>query len=705
MKGLAVFLTVLLLIGLIGSSNAFAKTYYVSPSGGDSAAGDINNPLRTPQKAASLAMAGDTIYLRGGTYRITAKTSTFVNFARSGTASLPIAMMSYPGENAIINGMLDRSDASYWSLYQGNIFYTEGLSGSGFDGTIPVVVQNDVVLKPQSSLSSMNGPGQVYYEILTKRLYVWATNGGNPGNYHLEVSQCDQIFLFDAADQHIVLENLTIMGAHYGIRSVPNGSHRTFRNLILKHFREDAIKFNTTGNHDDLVEYCKFSSYGDFGIDTYGSSYQIFRYNEFWGTHTWRNGGAIKSLADGKHHLIEGNYIHDIESSGWEGALELREAEYISVINNLIVNTAAGINIYGDNNTMSTPVPDPTSVGVEIVNNTIYHSKMPAIWLMKASRDSLIKNNIVFQESGNSYCLRVDSGGETGLGSDHNDFVRIGALPVRWLGTDFSLDNYKALTMQDAHSISQNPLFVNPSGNDFHLTEGSPALDQGDLNKAPALDMEKTSRPQGAGVDLGAYERVGSPLPPPPPDPPPPPPPTPGEMTTIELDISSVADDSYEKTYNCANSPTGSSLYVGNGYINGFRFVNVPIPQGAAITEAYLSFYCYGLCDKPFSIRYVGEAAGNALPFTNKKFDISSRSRTDAEIPDNPFSWKRNDYNPTEDLTPIIQEIIDQPDWRAGNAMAIFVHEDGSSPGYRVVVSYDSYPQAATKLIISYYTP
>ncbi len=185
----------------------------------------------------------------------------------------------------------------------------------------------------------------------------------------------------------------------------------------------------------------------------------------------------------------------------------------------------------------------------------------------------------------------------------------------------------------------------------------------------------------------------------------PPPPPPPGEITTIELDILSDADDSDEKTYNCVNWPYGSSHYIGDGYINGFRFVDVPIPQGAAIKEAYLSFYCYTNCAKPISIRYVGEAAGNALPFSSNRFDISSRSRTDAEIPDNPFPWNRNDYNPTEELTPIIQEIIDQPDWRPGNAMVIFVHEDGSSSGYRVVNSHDSHPQTATKLIISYYSP
>ena len=61
-----------LLLFLLASSTAvWAKTYYVAPSGGsDSYAGtNIAQPWATWQKAFNTAMAGDTVYFRGGVWR------------------------------------------------------------------------------------------------------------------------------------------------------------------------------------------------------------------------------------------------------------------------------------------------------------------------------------------------------------------------------------------------------------------------------------------------------------------------------------------------------------------------------------------------------------------------------------------------------------------------------------------------------------
>lgn len=50
-------------------------------------------------------------------------------------------------------------------------------------------------------------------------------------------------------------------------------------------------------------------------------------------------------------------------------------------------------------------------------------------------------------------------------------------------------------------------VFVDPTSMDFHLRDGSPAIDAGSGELAPGLDLEGNSRPQGEGIDLGAYER------------------------------------------------------------------------------------------------------------------------------------------------------------------------------------------------------
>src|SRR4029079_415784 len=52
---------------------ARAAEWYVSPTGSDSAAGSSAAPFATLSKANSSAAAGDTIWVHGGTYRITSQ--------------------------------------------------------------------------------------------------------------------------------------------------------------------------------------------------------------------------------------------------------------------------------------------------------------------------------------------------------------------------------------------------------------------------------------------------------------------------------------------------------------------------------------------------------------------------------------------------------------------------------------------------------
>jgi MYXO-CTERM domain-containing protein len=47
---------------------------------------------------------------------------------------------------------------------------------------------------------------------------------------------------------------------------------------------------------------------------------------------------------------------------------------------------------------------------------------------------------------------------------------------------------------------------VDPAKFDLHLLPGSAAVDTGSPDMAPALDAEGIARPQGKGIDLGAYE-------------------------------------------------------------------------------------------------------------------------------------------------------------------------------------------------------
>ena len=73
-------------------------TYYVATNGADAGAGTLAAPFRTIQKAASLAVAGDVVIVRAGTYRET------VRPPRSGSAGAPITFQAYPGEQVTVSG-------------------------------------------------------------------------------------------------------------------------------------------------------------------------------------------------------------------------------------------------------------------------------------------------------------------------------------------------------------------------------------------------------------------------------------------------------------------------------------------------------------------------------------------------------------------------------------------------------------------------
>lgn len=88
-----------LLSSLLCCAGAFAAEYYVSPTALPTGDGSLGNPwpLQTALERGA-AQPGDTVWLRGGTYKGKYKSTL------EGTASHPIKVRSYPGEWARIDG-------------------------------------------------------------------------------------------------------------------------------------------------------------------------------------------------------------------------------------------------------------------------------------------------------------------------------------------------------------------------------------------------------------------------------------------------------------------------------------------------------------------------------------------------------------------------------------------------------------------------
>ena len=118
---LILFFLAFTMICCIGSSAAAAKDLFVSPSGNDSVTyntNNINNPWKTVAMGVASAQAGDTIYLRGGTYSLTSSIKT----TRGGSSSAPITLKAYQQETPIItaNGIGESFyvEHAYW-IFEG----------------------------------------------------------------------------------------------------------------------------------------------------------------------------------------------------------------------------------------------------------------------------------------------------------------------------------------------------------------------------------------------------------------------------------------------------------------------------------------------------------------------------------------------------------------------------------------------------------
>jgi uncharacterized protein YjdB len=92
--------------------NTVAGTYYVSPLGSDANPGTAALPWKSLTYALPRLRAGNTLYLRGGTYQENVMNPSI----QPGQPASRITVAAYPGERPVIVGLLWLSKASYWTL-------------------------------------------------------------------------------------------------------------------------------------------------------------------------------------------------------------------------------------------------------------------------------------------------------------------------------------------------------------------------------------------------------------------------------------------------------------------------------------------------------------------------------------------------------------------------------------------------------------
>ena len=133
--------------------------------------------------------------------------------------------------------------------------------------------------------------------------------------------------------------------------------------------------------------------------------------------------------------------------------------------------------------------------GATVVNNTIANNGDLGLGILGSGTAVIITNNIVV-----SHSVGIDVGAGTAATVSY----------TLWNGN--TTNTAGAGTIHETHPVTGVPAFLDPAANDYHLTITSAAREAGDptgVPPAPDRDADGTPRPQGAAVDIGAYEWEG----------------------------------------------------------------------------------------------------------------------------------------------------------------------------------------------------
>lgn len=313
---------------------------------------------------------------------------------------------------------------------------------------------------------------------------------------------------------YVAIEGFTVEGMpRNGIRAAV-GSFVTIRgNRAFDNFERGIF----TGFVDDLlIEGNETAgSIDEHGIYVSNSGDRpVIRGNLAWGN----NGAGIHMNGDASQGgdgmisdaLVEDNVILDNGLGGAAG-INCDGVESSIIRNNLLLgNHASGITLFRIDGA------EP-STGNLVANNTIVMASDGrwGITVRDGSGGNTLVNNIVLSRHAwrGSLDVEVATSSHVGLVSDHN--VLMDRITTNGGDSVIDLATWRTTYGQDLHSLiaTEAELFVDPTlppaipSGDYHLKDGSPAIDAGTATNAPPRDLDGDLRPSGAGVDIGADER------------------------------------------------------------------------------------------------------------------------------------------------------------------------------------------------------
>jgi len=169
------------------------------------------------------------------------------------------------------------------------------------------------------------------------------------------------------------------------------------------------------------------------------------------------------------------------------------------------------------------------------------------------------------------------------------------------------------------------------------------------------------------------------------------------ESHSFSVPITESWDDVEEGALNGAMANESSDLEIGEYdtwtqneieqgvQTLGLRFNNIDIPANANILSANIQFTCDDTGSDPCEMTIYGENVGNALPFTEDFYNVTTRAKTQENVVWSVPPWLNTGdagaAERTSDIASIVQAIVNRSDWSGGNSMVFIFSPSGVSLG------------------------